>query len=138
MSMVLRGRPMSMLGRRLAVRVVAFGFKYGLPADIDLLFDVRFLRNPNYEAALEPLTGEDPAVGAYVAADPSTAPFLAKIFDLIDFLLPLYSDESSGLTIAIGCTGGRHRSVYIAHQLCAHLESNDAVDVNLELRDAQR
>jgi UPF0042 nucleotide-binding protein len=136
--MVLRGRPVSMLGRRLAIKIVAFGFKHGLPADMDLLFDVRFLRNPNYEPALEPLTGEDPAVGAYIAADPSTAPFLEKLFTLIDFLLPLYSDDRSGLTIAIGCTGGRHRSVYIAHRLCAHLESNDGVDVNLEMRDAAR
>jgi UPF0042 nucleotide-binding protein len=136
--MLLRARPVSMLGRRLAVRIVAFGFKHGLPADIDLLFDVRFLRNPNYEPDLEPLTGEDPAVGAYIAADASTAPFLEKLFNLIDFLIPLYSDERGGLTIAIGCTGGRHRSVYIAHRLCAHLESNDAVDVNLEMRDAQR
>ena len=136
--MVLRGRPVSMLGRRLAVKIVAFGFKHGLPADTDLLFDVRFLRNPNYEPELEPLTGEDAAVGAYVAADPSTTPFLAKLFNLIDFLLPLYSEERSGLTIAIGCTGGRHRSVYIAHRLCEHLESQDGVDVKLEMRDAQR
>ena len=136
--MVLRGRPVSILGRRLAVRIVAFGFKHGLPADIDLLFDVRFLRNPNYEPDLEPLTGEAPAVGAYIAADPSTAPFLKRLFDLIDFLLPLYSDERSGLTIAIGCTGGRHRSVYIARRLREHLESNDGVDVKLDMRDTQR
>jgi UPF0042 nucleotide-binding protein len=136
--MVLRSRPVSILGRRLAVRILAFGFKHGLPADMDLLFDVRFLRNPNYEPALEPLTGEDPAVGAYIAADPSTAPFLERLFDLIDFLLPLYSDDRGGLTIAIGCTGGRHRSVYIARRLREHLESNDGVDVKLEMRDTQR
>ena len=136
--MVLRGRPVSMLGRRLAVKIVAFGFKHGLPSDMDLLFDVRFLRNPNYEPELEPLTGEDPAVGAYIAADPSTAPFLERLFNLIDFMLPLYADDRSGLTIAIGCTGGRHRSVYIARRLSEHLESNDGVDVNLEMRDAKR
>ena len=128
---------MSILGRRLAVRIVAFGFKHGLPADIDMLFDVRFLRNPNYEPELEPLTGEDPAVGAYIEADPSTAPFLKRLFDLIDFLLPLYSEERSGLTIAIGCTGGRHRSVYVARRLCLHLESNDAIEVDLQTRDTK-
>jgi UPF0042 nucleotide-binding protein len=127
-----------MLGRRLAVKIEAFGFKHGLPAEMDLLFDVRFLRNPNYEPQLEPLTGEDPEVGAYVAADPSTAPFLERLFSLIDFLLPLYAGERSGLTIAIGCTGGRHRSVYVAHRLCEHLASNDGVDVTLEMRDAKR
>ena len=136
--MVLRGRPVSMLGRRLAVKIVAFGFKHGLPSDMDLLFDVRFLRNPNYEPELEPLTGEDPAVGAYIAADPSTAPFLERLFSLIDFLLPFYAGDRSGLTIAIGCTGGRHRSVYVAHRLSEHLESNDGVDVKLEMRDAER
>ena len=129
---------MSILGRRLAVKIEAFGFKHGLPAEMDLLFDVRFLRNPNYEPQLEPLTGEDPEVGAYVAADPSTAPFLERLFSLIDFLLPLYGGERSGLTIAIGCTGGRHRSVHVAHRLCEHLASNDGVDVKLKLRDAKR
>ncbi len=129
---------MSILKRRLAVRVVAFGFKHGIPADVDLLFDVRFLRNPNYEPELEPLTGADPAVAAYIVADPSTAPFLGRLFDLIDFLLPRYSDERNGLTIAIDCTGGRHRSVYVARCLCMHLESNAGVAIELETRDTQR
>lgn len=128
----------SILKRRLAIEVVAFGFKHGVPDGLDLLFDVRFLRNPNYEPELERLTGTDPAVGAYVAADPSTAPFLERLFALIDFLVPRYADERSGLTIGIGCTGGRHRSVYIAQRLCMHLEATESVDVHLETRDTAR
>jgi RNase adapter protein RapZ len=128
----------SILQRRLAIEVVAFGFKHGVPDGLDLLFDVRFLRNPNYEPELEPLTGTDPAVGAYIAADPSTVPFLQRLFALIDFLIPRYADERSGLKIGIGCTGGRHRSVYIAHRLSKHLEAGDNVEVRLETRDAAR
>jgi UPF0042 nucleotide-binding protein len=129
---------MSILKRRLAIEIVAFGFKHGVPDDLDLLFDVRFLRNPNYESELEPLTGTDPAVGAFIAADPATAPFLERLFALIDFLVPRYADERSGLKIGIGCTGGRHRSVYIASRLCKHLESDDSVEVRMETRDIAR
>jgi len=128
----------SILKRRLAIEIVAFGFKHGVPDGLDLLFDVRFLRNPNYESELEPLTGTDPAVGAYIAADPATAPFLERLFALIDFLVPRYADERSGLKIGIGCTGGRHRSVYIASRLCRHLSSDDSVDVRMETRDIAR
>lgn len=129
---------MSILKRRLAIEIVAFGFKHGVPDDLELLFDVRFLRNPNYEPELEPLTGTDPAVGAFIAADPATAPFTERLFALIDFLLPRYADERSGLKIGIGCTGGRHRSVYIASRLCKHLESDDSVEVRMETRDIAR
>jgi UPF0042 nucleotide-binding protein len=129
---------MSILKRRLAIEIVAFGFKHGVPDDLELLFDVRFLRNPNYEPELEPLTGTDPAVGAFIAADPATAPFTARLFALIDFLVPCYADERSGLKIGIGCTGGRHRSVYIASRLCKHLESDDSVEVRMETRDIAR
>ncbi len=129
---------MSILKRRLAIEIVAFGFKHGVPDDLDLLFDVRFLRNPNYEPELEPLTGSDPAVGGYIAADPATAPFLERLFALIDFLVPRYADERNGLKIGIGCTGGRHRSVYIASRLYEHLESGDSVDVRMKTRDIAR
>ena len=129
---------MSILKRRLAVEVVAFGFKHGIPGDLDLLFDVRFLRNPNWEPELEALTGNDPAVGAYIAADPATTPFLERLFALLDFLMPLYANERSGVKIGIGCTGGRHRSVYIARRLCAHLESADGLDVRLMTRDTAK
>jgi len=128
----------SILKRRLAVEVMAFGFKHGPPADADLLFDVRFLRNPNWEPELEPLTGLDPAVAAYVAADPSTAPFLERLFALLDFLLPLYANDREGLKIGIGCTGGRHRSVYIARRLAEHLEGDEELDVRFTMRDAAK
>jgi UPF0042 nucleotide-binding protein len=131
-------RGVSILKRRLAVEIIAFGFKHGVPADIELLFDVRFLRNPNYEPELEPLTGLDPAVAAYVAADPATAPFLERLFDLIDFLVPRYGEDRNDVRIGIGCTGGRHRSVYIARRLCTHLESCDEVRVRLETRDTAK
>ena len=117
----------SILGRQLAVEVVAFGFKHGVPAGLDLLFDVRFLRNPNYEPELEPLTGFDPAVAAYIAADPSTAPFLERLFDLIDFLVPRYAEDRDGLKIGVGCTGGQHRSVYIARRLTCLLYTSRCV-----------
>lgn len=126
---------MSILKRRLAIEVVAFGFKHGVPGDLDLLFDVRFLRNPNWEPELEMLTGNDPAVAQFIDADPATAPFLERLFALLDFLVPLYANDRAELKIGIGCTGGRHRSVYIARRLCAHLETADDVRVRLMTPD---
>ncbi len=124
---------------RLAVTFVAFGFKFGLPIDLDLLFDVRFLRNPNYEESLTDKTGDDAAVGAFIASDASLAPFLEKVTDLIDFLLPCYFAEGkSQLTIGIGCTGGRHRSVYVAARLAQHFVADRRLDVVLETRDLVR
>ncbi len=125
----------SILKRALAVEIIAFGFKHGVPAGLELLFDVRFLRNPNYEPDLEALTGFDPAVAAHIEADPYTAPFLERLFTLIDFLLPLYADERRHLKIGVGCTGGRHRSVYIARRLYAHVEDEENVRARLETRD---
>jgi UPF0042 nucleotide-binding protein len=123
----------------LGVTVVAFGFKYGLPTDLDLLFDVRFLRNPNYEPSLEALTGDDPAVAAFIEDDPALEPFLAKAFDLVDFLLPRYLAEGkTQLTIGIGCTGGRHRSVYVARRILQRLHGDSRLDANFEARDADR
>jgi RNase adapter protein RapZ len=121
---------------RLNVIFVSFGFKYGLPADLDLLFDVRFLRNPNYEAALAAQTGEDAAVGAFIEDDPSLAPFLAKVSDLLDYSLPRYLTEGkSQLTVGIGCTGGRHRSVYVARRLMQRYAEDPRLDVAFEARD---
>ncbi len=125
----------SILERILEIEIVAFGFKYGAPADLELLFDVRFLRNPNYEPELEALTGFDPAVAAHVTADPATAPFLDRLFALVDFLVPRYVKDRQKLTIGVGCTGGKHRSVYIARRLSTHLESADDARVTLETRD---
>jgi len=102
----------------MTVSLLTFGFKFGVPYEADLLFDVRFLRNPNFVEELKSLTGEDPRVQAHVMGDPDTQPFLARLETLLDFLLPLYERERrSYLTIAIGCTGGRHRSVAIAMHL---------------------
>lgn len=121
---------------RLAVTLVPFGFKYGLPLDLDLLFDVRFLRNPNYDEALRPLTGEDASVAAFIEADAACEPFVAKLIDLMDFLVPRYIAEGKAqLTIGIGCTGGRHRSVYIARRLCNHLAKNERLALALDRRD---
>jgi UPF0042 nucleotide-binding protein len=124
---------------RLGVTFVAFGFKFGLPTDLDLLFDVRFLRNPNYVESLAEKTGEDPAVAAFIEEDASLSPFLAKITDLIEFLLPCYLAEGkSQLTIGVGCTGGRHRSVYVAGRLAQHFSGDRRIEVAFEARDLVR
>jgi UPF0042 nucleotide-binding protein len=124
---------------RLTMTFVSFGFKFGLPADLDLLFDVRFLRNPNYVSSLAEQTGEDAAVGAFIEDDSSLAPFLAKVTDLLDYLLPRYLAEGkTQLTIGIGCTGGRHRSVYVAHRLMQRFADDSQLDVAFEARDLIR
>nr|WP_279379639.1 RNase adapter RapZ [Polymorphobacter fuscus] len=118
----LRRRIAEQLGRSadggLTVTIESFGFAAGLPRDADLVFDMRFLANPHWDVALRPLTGEDPAVAAYVAADPAFAPAVDRIADLLLTLLPRYGAEGKAyLTIAVGCTGGRHRSVAVACEL---------------------
>ena len=101
--------------RDLAVEVLSFGFKNGLPPEADLMLDVRFLPNPFYVEKLRPLDGRDPRVSGYVLSFGETTRFLDKLLDLLAFLLPLYQMEGkSYLTIAVGCTGGQHRSVAIA------------------------
>jgi UPF0042 nucleotide-binding protein len=123
----------------LSITIVPFGYKYGLPLDLDLLFDVRFLRNPNYDDTLRPLTGEDEAVARFIEGDPACEPFIAKLFDMIDFLVPRYIAEGKAqLTVGIGCTGGRHRSVYVAHRLFDHLASDARVSLALDPRDTGR
>jgi UPF0042 nucleotide-binding protein len=120
----------------LAVHVVAFGFKHGIPLDADLVFDVRFLPNPNYVPELKMLTGSDERVAAYLAPLPATMEFLRMLYGFIDFLIPQYTQEGrSRLTVAIGCTGGRHRSVFIAEELAEHLSGREHVEVTLEHRD---
>ncbi len=101
----------------LAITIMSFGFARGLPRNADLVFDMRFLNNPHWVSGLRPKTGLDADVGAYVAADPAYATASARIFDLLALLVPRYAAEGkSYLTIAFGCTGGRHRSVYVAEQ----------------------
>ncbi|MDH4101308.1 MAG: RNase adapter RapZ [Nitrospirota bacterium] len=112
---------------KMMVSVLSFGFKYGIPYDIDLLFDVRFLPNPNFVEHLKPLTGVDEQVSDYVMARPQTGEFLERLYGLLDFLLPHYAQEGkSYLTVGIGCTGGRHRSVAIASALSRHLDERGA------------
>jgi len=102
----------------LRVRLVSFGFKYGVPADADLVFDVRFLRNPHYDPTLKPKPGTDPAVRAYVLSDAETQEFLETVRNFLAYLLPRYEREGKAyLTIGVGCTGGRHRSVVLSEAL---------------------
>jgi UPF0042 nucleotide-binding protein len=108
--------------RRLVVSVVSFGYKYGLPSEADLVFDVRFLPNPNFVPALKKLTGHDTAVVRFLRRQRETGRLLRKLDDFLGFLLPRYVQEGkSYLTIAVGCTGGRHRSVMIANELARRL-----------------
>ncbi len=108
--------------RRLAVTLLSFSYAYGLPRDADLVFDARFLRNPHYDPILRPKTGLDAEVAAYVEADPDYPAFLRMVRDLLDLLLPRFIREGKTYaTIAIGCTGGRHRSVHLVETLALHL-----------------
>ncbi|HEX6593075.1 MAG TPA: RNase adapter RapZ [Bacillota bacterium] len=105
-----------------SVHLVSFGFKYGIPIDADLLFDVRFLPNPHYIAHLQPLTGLNPDVASYVFKWSATQKFTEKVLDLLQFMLPQYKKEGkSQLVVAIGCTGGQHRSVALAEYFSKEL-----------------
>ena len=111
--------------KNITVNITAFGYKYGIPMDADLVMDVRFLPNPYYEETLRHKTGLDPEVRDYVFSSDVTKEFMDRLSGLIDFLLPLYVEEGKfSLTIAIGCTGGRHRSVAVAYELRNHLKEN--------------
>lgn len=108
--------------RHLSVVLKSFSFKTGIPRDADMVFDVRFLKNPHYDPDLQPLTGLSPEVGAYVESDPGFGSFYERLTGLLLPLLPRYLEEGKNyLTIAIGCTGGRHRSVHVAQKLGAFL-----------------
>ncbi len=109
--------------RKLVVSVMSFGYKYGIPLEADLVFDVRFLPNPYYVSELRDQTGLDDPVSEFVFRSPETQEFMKKLENLIAFLLPLYVEEGKlGLTIAVGCTGGRHRSAAIAKALADYIE----------------
>ena len=113
--------------RRLVVSLISFAYKFGLPREADLVFDARFLRNPHYDPILQPRTGLDAEVGAFVEADPDFATFFEKLAELIDMLLPRFVQESKKYaTITIGCTGGRHRSVYLVEKLGDYLAARIA------------
>ena len=113
-------------GRHLSVFVESFGYGHGVPRHADLVFDVRFLRNPHYVESLRPTTGLDSRTGDYIAGDPDFQPFFDRLTGMLDLLLPRYRAEGkSYLTIAVGCTGGRHRSVYVAQRTAAWLAGRD-------------
>jgi UPF0042 nucleotide-binding protein len=119
----------------LAITVTSFSYPRGLPREADLVFDVRFLDNPHYDERLRTKTGREPAVGAYIAHDPAFAPFFSNLTALLLSLLPHYTREGkSYLTVAIGCTGGRHRSVFVAEKL-AQVLRDGGHHVNLWHRD---
>ena len=123
---------------RMVVSATSFGYKFGVPHDVDLLFDVRFLANPHFVPELKPKTGSDPAVAAYIEKDPETGRFLARLGDFLDYLLPLYErEQKSYLSLGVGCTGGRHRSVYIAERVAAMLKER-GYPVRVSHRDATR
>lgn len=122
-----------------AVHVTSFGFKYGVPIDVDLIFDVRFLPNPHYVEQLRPKTGQEIEVYDYVMKWPETQTFLVKLLDLLNFLIPYYRKEGkSQVIIGIGCTGGKHRSVAIAEYLGRTIGSSDTEIIRVSHRDAER
>ena len=125
----LRGQVLDMFAphrkslNEMSVSVTSFGFKYGIPLEADLVFDVRFLPNPFYVAELRPQTGLDKGVADYVFANPVATELMGHLRGLMDFLLPHFVEEGkSALVIAVGCTGGRHRSVAVTHALCEYIQ----------------
>ena len=125
--------------KNMYVTVLSFGFKYGIPEDADLVFDVRFLPNPYYDEHLRSLTGQVQAVRDYVMRGTTAEIFLKKLYDMIDFLLPNYINEGKNqLVIAVGCTGGKHRSVTIARALYEHLEAVGEYGIRIDHRDIEK
>lgn len=123
----------------LVVNVLSFGFKHGIPVDADLMFDVRCLPNPHFVATLRKRTGRDRAVASFMQKDPATRQFIQKLEEYVRFSLPYYIGEGkSYLTVAIGCTGGRHRSVMIAEHMGRALADVSDVKVRVKHRDIRR
>lgn len=122
--------------KNLYVTVLSFGFKYGIPNDADLVFDVRFLPNPYYVEGLRPLSGNDREVRDYVMNNDKAEEFLSKLVDMVEFLIPNYiSEGKTQLVIGIGCTGGKHRSVTLANELYKALEQSEYYGSRIEHRD---
>ena len=120
----------------LYVTILSFGFKYGIPADSDIVMDVRFLPNPYYVDGLRPKTGNDVEIQQYVMQFSEAKEFLDKLEDLVSFLIPHYIDEGKNqLVISIGCTGGKHRSVTLANELYKRLDGNKDYGLKIEHRD---
>ena len=115
----------------LNLSLVSFAFRAGLPREADMVFDARFLRNPHYDPILRPRTGLDGDVAAYIRADPDFAPFMARTEALLDLVLPRFVTEGKRyVTVAVGCTGGQHRSVHIVESLATHLRSLSGAGVD--------
>jgi RNase adapter protein RapZ len=138
----LRKHALSLLESRdsthLLLSLVSFGFKHGLPIDSDLVFDVRFLPNPNFIPHLKPQTGADPAVIEYMNAQEGTAEFVNHLRNFLDFVVPRYEKEGkSYVTISIGCTGGRHRSVFITNAIADHFQKS-SYRVKVSHRDLEK
>lgn len=122
--------------KNMVINVLSFGFKYGIPSDADLVFDVRFLPNPYYVEQLRKKTGNDQEVQDFVMASDQSAEFMDKLSDMMSFLIPNYVKEGKNqLVIAIGCTGGRHRSVTLANKLYEVLSRKEEYRVTIEHRD---
>lgn len=125
--------------KNLFITVLSFGFKYGIPNDADLVFDVRFLPNPYYIDELKPMTGNDQEVQEYVMGFKEAGIFLDKLLDMLMFLIPNYVLEGKNqLVIAIGCTGGKHRSVTLANKLYERLNTKDQYGTKIEHRDIEK
>lgn len=125
--------------QNLFITVLSFGFKYGIPADADLVFDVRFLPNPYYVEELRYHTGEEVQVQDYVHRGGTAREFLGKLCDLLEFLIPNYILEGKNqLVVAVGCTGGKHRSVTIARELYRYLERHEELGLKIEHRDMDK
>ena len=123
----------------LYVTILSFGFKYGIPADSDMVMDVRFLPNPYYIDGLRPKTGNDVEIQQYVMQFAEAKEFLDKLEDLVTFLIPHYIDEGKNqLVISIGCTGGKHRSVTLANELYKRLDGNKEYGLKIEHRDIEK
>ena len=124
--------------RSMLISTVSFGYRFGVPADADLMFDVRFLPNPNYVPRLKNKTGRDVGVRRFMDSHPQTGEFMTRLMNLLLYLLPQYVREGkSYLTIAVGCTGGRHRSVFLAEQVAAAL-GHEGYQVKVSHRDIGR
>lgn len=126
------------VNERFQIAVVSFGFKFGIPADVDLVFDVRFLPNPFYDLSLRPLTGNDKPIQEFVMKHEEASQFLEKLYDMMEFLIPNYIREGKyNLVVGVGCTGGKHRSVTIANALAKELKKLP-YSVKVEHRDITR